>query len=79
MKCNNDCFNCQYTDCILPDSDIRNGQRGRPRKYLTEAERKAANVRKSQKWAEKHRGEKRVYDREYYHNVRKPKMMGAKT
>lgn len=46
---------------------------------MTEAERKAANVRKSQKWAEKHREEKRVYDREYYHNVRKPKMMGAKT
>lgn len=73
MKCNNDCFNCQFDDCIIQVSEIREGRRGRPKKYLTEAERRAARVKSTQRWLENNRNKKRAYDREYYHKIRKPK------
>lgn len=74
MKCNHDCLNCQYEDCILDDDDEEFTAEELTYEDIVENElvprsKKMARAR-SLKYAENHREQIREYGRKYYHEHR---------
>lgn len=62
-KCNNDCFNCQYEDCILEEQDFPTGQHGQ---YKDKEKRKAYMREYFKKNGYKYRKTRTEYQANYY-------------
>lgn len=63
MKCNMDCFNCIYPDCILDEKDIQVEKRNSCTYYEMNRDKCLA---KAKEYGRTHRDQKREYDKKRY-------------
>lgn len=67
MKCNMDCFNCIYPDCIIDEKDIQVEKRTQSSYYELNREKCLA---RSNEYNRTHREQRREYDRKRYEKNR---------
>lgn len=74
MKCNGDCFNCIFSDCIASDAEIMAMEHN---ETVAERERKTRQNEYYYRWCDAHREEYLKYHREYMQNWRAKKKEAA--
>lgn len=73
MKCNRDCFNCQYSDCVVDSitaDELRASNKRDKKAMYSEKKQHELDMHRirNKRWYEKNKEARRQKCKEYYHS-----------